>query len=112
MSAALVSCLGIGAGLAFVGAPAAADTPPAATTTPTCPTYNPPNTMTLVAGAPQSAKLGEPYATDLQVSISNTNGCPVTTGLAGLPVMFAAPTSRPATSTAPPAPRSSTSSTS
>jgi len=91
--AVLVSCLGLGAGVAFVGSPAAADTPPAATTT--CPTYNPPNTMTLVAGAPQSAKLGEPYATDLQVSISNTNGCPVTTGLAGLPVTFAAPESGP-----------------
>jgi hypothetical protein len=93
--AALVACLSAGAGAAFVGSPAAADTPPAATTTPSCPTYNPPNTMTLVAGAPQSAKLGEPYATDLQVSISNTNGCPVTTGLAGVAVTFAAPSSGP-----------------
>ncbi|HMG25299.1 MAG TPA: hypothetical protein VKH36_00650, partial [Acidimicrobiia bacterium] len=82
--AALVVSLGVSAGAALGSSPAAADTTPAATTTPSCPTYNPPNTMTLVAGAPQSAKLGAPYATDLQVSISNTNGCPVTTGLAGL----------------------------
>lgn len=60
-----------------------------------CPQYNPPNTMTLVAGTPQSAQLGNPYATNLQVSISNANGCPVTTGLAGIPVTFAAPSSGP-----------------
>jgi hypothetical protein len=86
---ALIAALGAVAGAA------AAETPPSGTTTPACPSYNPPNTMTLVAGTPQSAKLDTPYATDLQVSISNSNACPVTTGLAGLPVTFAAPSSGP-----------------
>jgi hypothetical protein len=93
--AALVAGLGTGVGAGLGGSPAVADTPPAGTTTAACPTYNVPNTMTLVAGTPQSTKLGAPYAVDLQVSISNTNGCPVTTGLAGRPVTFAAPGSGP-----------------
>jgi protocatechuate 3,4-dioxygenase beta subunit len=93
--AALVAGLGSGAGVSLGGSPAAAETTPAGGTTPACPSYNPPNTMTLVAGTPQSAKLGAQYATDLQVSISNSNGCPVTTGLAGIPVTFAAPSSGP-----------------
>jgi len=83
---ALVACLG--------GSPAAADTTPSGTAS-ACPSYNPPNTMTLVAGTPQSTKLGAPYATELQVSIANSNGCPVTTGLAGLPVTFTAPANGP-----------------
>jgi adhesin/invasin len=93
--AALLACLGAGIGISLGGSPASADTTPGGTTTAACPTYNPPNTMTLVAGTPQSAKLGAPYANELQVSISNSNGCPVTTGLAGLPVTFAAPSSGP-----------------
>ena len=91
--AALIGGLGGSSVLALGGSAAAAG--PTTTSAPACPAYNPPNTMTLVAGTPQSAQLGTPYATDLQVSISNSNGCPVTTGLAGIPVTFAAPSSGP-----------------
>ena len=91
--AALVAGLGASAVLALGCSAAFAGT--AATADSACPAYNPPNTMTLVAGTPQSAKLGTPYTTDLQVSISNSNGCPVTAGLAGIPVTFAAPSSGP-----------------
>ena len=91
--AVLIGGLGGSTVLALGGSAAAAG--PTTTSAPACPAYNPPNTMTLVAGTPQSALLGTPYATDLQVSISNSNGCPVTTGLAGIPVTFAAPSSGP-----------------
>jgi protocatechuate 3,4-dioxygenase beta subunit len=91
--AALIGGLGGSTVLALGGSAAAAG--PTTTAAPACPAYNPPNTMTLVAGTPQSAQLGTPYATDLQVSISNSNGCPVTTGPAGIPVTFTAPSSGP-----------------
>jgi adhesin/invasin len=91
--AALVASLGASAVVSVGGSAAAAGT--TTTAPPACPAYNLPNTMTLVAGTPQSAQLGTPYTTDLQVSISNSNGCPVTTGLAGIPVTFAAPSSGP-----------------
>lgn len=60
-----------------------------------CPTYNPPTTLTLAAGTPQSAKLGTPYETNLRVTLVNTNGCPITTPLSGIAVTFAAPGSGP-----------------
>lgn len=60
-----------------------------------CPTYNPPNTLVLGAGTPQSARLATPFATPLQVELANTNGCPLTTPLAGIAVTFAAPASGP-----------------
>jgi hypothetical protein len=93
LTAALVTGWCASTVLALGGSAAAAG----ATTTavPACPAFNPPNTMTLVGGTPQSAKLGTPYTTDLQVLISNSNGCPVTTGLAGIPVTFAAPSRGP-----------------
>src|SRR5262249_2119179 len=101
--AAVVAGLGVGAGAALGGSPAAAGTPPAGPTAPAGPLPNPPDPTAPLRGpppspdarTPQSTKLGQPYATDLQVSISNTNGCPVTTGLAGLAVTFAAPESGP-----------------
>jgi protocatechuate 3,4-dioxygenase beta subunit len=58
-----------------------------------CPTSNPPNTMVLVGGTPQTAKLYQPFAETLQVTLANTNGCPITTQSAGTPVTFAAPSS-------------------
>ena len=70
-----------------------AATPPADTTA--CPTYNAPNALTLAGGTPQSAKLGTPFADPLQVTLANTNGCPITTPLAGIAVTFAAPGSGP-----------------
>lgn len=56
-----------------------------------CPTHNPPTELTLVAGTPQSATLGTPFTTNLQVGFTNGNGCPVTTAVAGTPVTFSAP---------------------
>jgi protocatechuate 3,4-dioxygenase beta subunit len=49
--------------------------------------------MTLVAGTPQTAILGTAFATGLQVALSNSDGCPVTSAAAGIPVTFSAPSS-------------------
>jgi len=70
---------------------AATDTPP----TPSCPSYNPPNELTLVAGTPQSAKLGTPFDTNLEVALATSSGCPITTPLAGGAVTFTAPAGGP-----------------
>ena len=56
-----------------------------------CPSSNPPNEMTLVAGTPQTALLGSAFATALQVALSNSDGCPVSSAAAGIPVTFSAP---------------------
>ena len=60
-----------------------------------CPTYNAPNTLVLDGGTPQSARLNTAYASQLAVEVTNSNGCPLTTPLAGIAVTFAAPTSGP-----------------
>jgi adhesin/invasin len=60
-----------------------------------CPSYNPPNELVLGGGTPQSAKLGTPYQTNLQVALANTDACPITTQLSGIAVTFAAPGSGP-----------------
>jgi hypothetical protein len=57
-----------------------------------CPSPNPPNTLTLVAGSPQTALLEAAFATGLQVALANSDDCPVT-GAAGVPVTFSAPSS-------------------
>ena len=57
-----------------------------------CPSPNPPDTLTLVAGTPQTAPLQTAFATGLQVELANSDGCPVT-GAAGVPVRFSAPSS-------------------
>jgi len=57
-----------------------------------CPSPNPPNTLTLVAGTPQTAQLEAAFATGLQAALANSDGCPVT-GAAGVPVTFSAPSS-------------------
>jgi hypothetical protein len=54
----------------------------------TCPSPNPPNELTLVAGTPQTTMLGSAFATNLQAAFANSNGCPVTTPMAGIPVTF------------------------
>jgi hypothetical protein len=59
----------------------------------TCPASNPPNELTLVTGTPQTAMVGTPFATDLQLALANSNGCPVTSATAGIPVTFSAPAS-------------------
>jgi hypothetical protein len=96
----LAAGLGAWAG-ATAGAPAFASgersgesggSPGESTSTSSCPTSNPPNQMTLVAGTPQTAILGSAFATGLQVALSNSDGCPVTSA-AGVPVTFSAPAS-------------------
>ena len=62
---------------------------------PSCPTVNPPDSLSLSGGTPQSAKLGAPFDTNLQVTLTASNGCPITTPLAGVAVTFAAPSSGP-----------------
>jgi hypothetical protein len=73
------------------GSPTEIGTSSPGTGTSNCPSSNPPNQMTLVAGTPQSAPLGSVFATNLQVAFTNGNGCPVTTAVAGIPVTFSAP---------------------
>jgi hypothetical protein len=68
-------------------------TEPTGTGTSNCPSSNPPNQMTLVAGTPQTAILQSAFATGLQVALSNSDGCPVTSAAAGIPVTFSAPSS-------------------
>jgi protocatechuate 3,4-dioxygenase beta subunit len=86
---ALVACC---AGLIVISQagsaqPAAADTQ--------CPATNVPNTLTLAGGTPQTAQRGTAFTAGLQVTLANTNGCPVTTALAGTPIVFTAPSSGP-----------------
>jgi hypothetical protein len=57
-----------------------------------CPSSNPPNTLALAAGTPQTTALGEAFAIGLQVALVNSDGCPVTAA-AGIPVTFVAPSS-------------------
>ena len=76
-----------GAGLASGVARATADSSP----DPACPASNAPNTLILAGGSPQTAVLDTAFAANLQVALTNTNGCPLTTSLAGVPVTFSAP---------------------
>ena len=89
-----VSALLLGAGvltLAFGGLPASAETgPPTGLNSEPCPSPNLPNELTLVAGTPQTTTFGSAFATNLQAALTNTNGCPVTTPVAGIPVTFSA----------------------
>jgi hypothetical protein len=82
----------LGAGLVG-GALAAAvqDTP--TTTTTSCPASNPPNELTLAGGTPQTAELDSPFGSPFQVALAASNGCPITTALAGTAVTFSAPAS-------------------
>jgi hypothetical protein len=58
-----------------------------------CPASNPPNELTLVAGTPQTAMVAMAFATNLQLALANSDGCPVTSATAGIPVTFSAPSS-------------------
>jgi hypothetical protein len=78
-----------GSGLGIGVARATADDSP----NPACPAVNAPNTLILAGGTPQTAALETPLAGTLQVALASTNGCPLTTALAGLPVTFSAPAS-------------------
>jgi hypothetical protein len=74
------------------GSPTATGTSPTGAGTSNCPSSNPPNQLTLVAGSPQTAILQSAFATGLQVALTNSNDCPVTSAAAGVPVTFSAPT--------------------
>jgi protocatechuate 3,4-dioxygenase beta subunit len=73
------------------GSPTETGTSPTGTGTSNCPSSNPPNQLTLVAGTPQTAILQSSFASGLQVALTNSNGCPVTSAAAGIPVTFTAP---------------------
>jgi hypothetical protein len=73
------------------GSPAEAGTSPTGTGTSNCPSSNPPNQLTLVAGTPQTAILQSAFVSGLQVALTNSNGCSVTSAAAGVPVTFTAP---------------------
>jgi hypothetical protein len=75
------------------GSPGETGKSPTGTGTSNCPSTNPPNQLTLVAGTPQTAILQSAFATGLQVALSNSDGCPVTSAAAGVPVTFSAPSS-------------------
>lgn len=64
------------------------------TSTSSCPSPNPPNQLTLVAGTPQTTTLDSAFASGLQVALTNSDGCAVT-GTAGVPVTFTAPAAGP-----------------
>jgi hypothetical protein len=78
-----------GIGLAIGVAQATADDSP----NPACPAVNAPNTLILAGGSPQTAALDTAFGGNLQVTLANTNGCPLTTTLAGVAVTFSAPAS-------------------
>ncbi|HLH13570.1 MAG TPA: hypothetical protein VKV16_02185 [Solirubrobacteraceae bacterium] len=96
LALALGACAGLLAGapaLALAlgeggGSPGEAGATPAGTSS--CPSPNPPDELTLVAGTPQTTTLGAPFASGLQVALANSDGCAVT-GAAGVPVTFTAP---------------------
>jgi hypothetical protein len=96
---AMLAVAGLGAAgaassvLASVAEPG--PTGPTTTSGPACPTYNPPSELVLVGGTPQSARLGAPFQSNLQVRLDAANGCPITTPLAGVAVTFSAPTTGP-----------------
>jgi hypothetical protein len=56
-----------------------------------CPTINRPNILKVSAGSPQTAQLRKPFQTNLQVTLANSNGCPLTGSLGGLWIDFTAP---------------------
>jgi len=91
----LAVCIAAAGALAGRPLPAYGEAPvpsgPGASSGAICPSPNPPNELTLIAGTPQTATLGSPFATGLQVALSDSNGCPVTTAVAGIPVTFSAP---------------------
>jgi hypothetical protein len=74
------------------GAPTETGNSPGGTSS--CPSSNPPNELTLLAGTPQITTLDTAFVTGLQVALANSDGCPVT-GAAGVAVTFSAPSSGP-----------------
>ncbi|HSZ14344.1 MAG TPA: hypothetical protein VK790_09950 [Solirubrobacteraceae bacterium] len=85
----VLACVPLRAAGETAGSQGEAGAPPAGA--PACPSSNPPSEMTLVAGTPQTALAGTAFATGLQVALVNSDGCPVTSGAAGISVTFSAP---------------------
>jgi hypothetical protein len=73
------------------GSPGETGTSPTGTGTSSCPSSNPPNQMTLIAGTPQTTTLDAAFASGLQVALTNSDGCAITSAAAGIPVTFSAP---------------------
>jgi hypothetical protein len=61
------------------------------TTTPTTTASCRPNNLALVAGSPQTTKVGSAFSTNLQVALANKSGCSLTGSLSGVSVTFTAP---------------------
>jgi hypothetical protein len=80
-----------GAMLADGPALASGETGGSAPGTSECPSSNPPNQMTLVAGTPQTTILQTAFVSNLQVALTNSDGCSVNSAAAGTPVTFSAP---------------------
>jgi hypothetical protein len=89
------ACVSLGAvatPVAWGALPAAGEkVAPSSENAASCPSPNPPNELTLAAGTPQTATLGSAFATSLQVTFANSNGCPLTPSVAGSAVTFSAP---------------------
>jgi len=56
-----------------------------------CPATNAPNELVLAGGTPQSGQLDSAFANPLAVALANSDGCPITTAVTGVPVTFTAP---------------------
>ena len=90
----VAGALSAGAGAsALAGGAAAASGEPGGGSGSNCPASTTPNEMALVAGTPQTATLNSAYASGLQVALTNTDGCVVTSDAAGVAVTFTAPSS-------------------
>jgi protocatechuate 3,4-dioxygenase beta subunit len=85
------TCALSAAGAALAVASPAAAGEPAGGSSANCPATTAPNAITLVAGTPQTGTINSAYATGLQVALSNSDGCAVTSGAAGAQVTFTAP---------------------
>src|SRR5215831_9656020 len=82
-------------GLAVVAGALLASSIPSEAVASGCPTINRPNMLKVVAGSPQTAQLEKPFQTNLQVTLANSNGCPLTGQLGGVWIDFSAPASGP-----------------
>jgi hypothetical protein len=89
---AAAGTLGAGAST-LTGGAAAATGEPGGGSGSNCPATTSPNEMTLMAGTPQTAILNSAFSTGLQVALTNTDECAVTSGAAGVAVTFTAPSS-------------------
>jgi protocatechuate 3,4-dioxygenase beta subunit len=93
---ATLACVAAAAALgasALAGGAAAAAGEPGGGSGSNCPASTAPNAITLVAGTPQIATLNSAYTSGLQVALTNTDGCTLTSGAAGVAVTFTAPSS-------------------